>query len=77
MSDLWQVGVFFPGTPIFSTNKTDHYDITKILLKVALTTIEKTQLQCINFVLNPYFDSGAVNICQQWHELYDKRGKYF
>jgi hypothetical protein len=47
----------------------EHHDITKILLKVALTTIEKTQLQCINFVLNPYFDSGAVNICQQWHEL--------
>ena len=30
---------FSPGTPVFSTNKTDHHDITEILLKVALNTI--------------------------------------
>ena len=28
-----------PGTPGFSTNKIDHFDITEILLKVALDTI--------------------------------------
>jgi hypothetical protein len=28
-----------PGTPVFSTNKTDRHDITEILLKVALYTI--------------------------------------
>jgi hypothetical protein len=28
---------FSPGTPVSSTNKTDHHDITEILLKVALT----------------------------------------
>jgi hypothetical protein len=33
---LRQVGVFFPGTPVSSTNKTDRHDITEILLKVAL-----------------------------------------
>ena len=33
--DLW----FFPGTPISSTNKTDSHNITEILLKVALNTI--------------------------------------
>ena len=30
---------FSPGTPVSSTNKTDHHDITEILLKVALNTI--------------------------------------
>ena len=41
VSDLQQVGGFFPGTPVSSTNKTDHNDITEILLKVALNTINK------------------------------------
>ena len=30
---------FSPGTPVSYTNKTDHHDITEILLKVALNTI--------------------------------------
>jgi len=29
---------FSLGTPVFSTNKTDHHDIAEILLKVALKT---------------------------------------
>ena len=33
---------FSPGTPVSSTNKTDHRDITEILLKVALNTIALT-----------------------------------
>ena len=33
---------FSPGSPISSTNKTDHHDITEILLKVALNTIKQT-----------------------------------
>jgi hypothetical protein len=37
--DLWQVRWFSPDTLVFSTNKTDRYDITEILLKVALNTI--------------------------------------
>ena len=37
---------FSPGTLVSSTNKTDHHDITEILLKVALNTIT------INFLLN-------------------------
>jgi hypothetical protein len=32
---LW----FSLGIPVSSTNKTDHHDITEILLKVALNTI--------------------------------------
>ena len=31
---------FSPGPPVSSTNKTDHYDITEILLKVALNIIK-------------------------------------
>ena len=31
-------GWFSPGPPVSSTNKTDHHDMTKILLKVALNT---------------------------------------
>jgi hypothetical protein len=36
------------GTQVSSTNKTDHHDITKILLKVALSTI--TSLPPLNSV---------------------------
>ena len=36
VSDLRQV--FSPGTPVSSTNKTDHHDITEILLKLTLDT---------------------------------------
>ena len=43
VSDLRQVRWFSPGTPVFSTNKTDRHDITEILLKVALNTIILTQ----------------------------------
>jgi hypothetical protein len=38
--DLWQGGGFL--WVISSTNKTDHHDITEILLKVALNTITLT-----------------------------------
>jgi hypothetical protein len=43
---LW----FSPGIPVSSTNKTDRHDITGILLKVALNTInhhlpDKTELK--------------------------------
>jgi len=34
---------FSPGTPVSSTNKTDRYDITEILLKVVLNTINHTK----------------------------------
>jgi hypothetical protein len=39
VSDLWQVCGFLPGTPVSSTYKTDHHDITEILLEVALNTV--------------------------------------
>ena len=41
VKDLRQVSKFFPGTPVSSTNKTDRFDITEILLKVAFNTINQ------------------------------------
>jgi len=38
VSDLWQVGGFLSGISVSSTNKTDPYNITEILLKVTLST---------------------------------------
>ena len=35
---------FSPGSPASSTNKTDHNDITEILLKVALNTIKRNTI---------------------------------
>jgi hypothetical protein len=32
-----------PGPQVCSTDKTDHHDITEILLKVALNTIKQTK----------------------------------
>jgi hypothetical protein len=39
-----------PCTPVFSINKTDRYDITEILLKVALNTITLTGKTTRNFI---------------------------
>ena len=43
VGDLRQVGGFFRVLLISSTNKTDRHDITEILLKVALNTINLYQ----------------------------------
>ena len=42
-------------SPVSSTNKTDHHDITEILLKVALNTITP----------NPYYTSSVVEPIKQ------------
>ena len=34
---------FSPGTPVSSTNKTDHHDIVETLLKVPLNNINQTK----------------------------------
>jgi hypothetical protein len=41
VSDLRLVGWFSPGIPVSSTNKTDRHGIADILLKVALSTINR------------------------------------
>jgi hypothetical protein len=38
LCDWW----FSPGIPVSLTNKIDHHDITEIMLKVALNTINQT-----------------------------------
>ena len=48
-------GWFSPGTPVSSTNKTDHYNITEILLKVALSNITLTLNLAIRCVLCSLF----------------------
>jgi hypothetical protein len=53
--DVQQVGGFFPGIPVSPTNKTDHEDITSILLKVALNTKPKPVL-CI--VMYRYYNDN-------------------
>ena len=47
---------FFPGSPVSSTNKADHHNITEILLKVALNTIKQTNILWWNF------DSSILDI---------------
>ena len=55
---------FSAGTLVSSTNKTDHYDITEILLKVALSTINLNLnhiRKCIaNFTLLKHASSPSV-----------------
>ena len=41
-------GRFSPGTPVSSTNKTDRHDITELLLKVVLNTINQTTMKYNN-----------------------------
>ena len=41
---------FSPGTPVSSTNKTDRHNITEILLKVALNTINQTKIKITLYV---------------------------
>ena len=50
VSDLWQVLVFSPCTPVSSSNKPDRHDITEILLKVSF--------QCHN----PNSNNISINI---------------
>jgi membrane-bound inhibitor of C-type lysozyme len=61
--------LFSPHTLVSSTNKTDHHDITEILLKVALNTITLT----LHFIFRNNLDKRAVNEltyqCQEYKTL--------
>jgi hypothetical protein len=57
VNDLRQVCGFSPGTPVPSTNKTDFHDITEILLKVALNTINQT-----NHFIYFYYDLDLCHL---------------
>jgi hypothetical protein len=49
------------GTPVSSTNKTDRNDITEILLKVVLRTINQTYIIYKNY---PYIPSDDIETLQ-------------
>jgi hypothetical protein len=36
---IWNIHDFLGGAPVSSTSKTDHHDLTEILLKVVLNTL--------------------------------------
>jgi hypothetical protein len=49
--------VVFSGTLVSSTNKTDRHEITEILLKVALNTMNQTKLNLFcYFVVVPVIE---------------------
>ena len=52
VAGLWHVGGFLRVLPVFSINKTDHHDITEILLKVALSTINQPKYCMYIFLYN-------------------------
>ena len=59
---------FFPGTPVFSTNKTDRYDIAEILLKVALNT---HNFSSVGLVQNIYYHYHQT-ITRSLHAIAEK-----
>jgi hypothetical protein len=56
--------VFFPGTPVSSSNKTDIHDITDISLKVTLSTINQS-----NHLLSVNYNSYASLNASETNEL--------
>ena len=69
---LW----FSAGTPVSSTNKTDCHNITEILLKVALNTINQTKLlikcQWNALMVESKSSNGVLNYKKMniWHQKY-------
>ena len=56
--------MFSPSTPVSSTNKTDHHDITEILLKVAFNTINPNQSSYttwFNHITTLYWNTSRVH----------------
>ena len=57
---------FSQGTPVSSTNKTDRYDITEILLKVALNTIDQLNQPTIYSIL---INKNCKTFCRKWGNI--------
>ena len=53
---------FFPGTPVSSTNKTDRHDITEILIKVALDTINQAIDQTYTFLFQTLYNTQYIGV---------------
>ena len=61
MSVTWTGRWFSQGTPVSSNNKTDEHDITDILLKVALSTINQAKPNVnFYFIVNEKINSFYV-----------------
>ena len=59
---------FILNPPVSSTNKTDRHDITEILLKVALNTINP-QLYGKYFLFNSMIvETAAVFMCNRFYQ---------
>ena len=65
---------FSPGTPIFSTNKTDRHVMTEILLKVALSTIKQKKcsgiMNSINFSPRKTINKNTTTFFQSNLRIY-------
>ena len=57
---------FSPGIPVSSTNKTDHHDITVILLKVALNTISLCYMDLFIIVIFCILQKCHLDLCHFW-----------
>jgi hypothetical protein len=49
-----EISIILHGTPVSSTSKTDRHDIAKILLKVALNTINPNPLKSFLIIFTLY-----------------------
>jgi hypothetical protein len=58
---------FSLGTPVSSTNKTDCHDITEILLKMALNTINLNQTKRISFSKLYIMYSKSLSSCTNYY----------
>jgi len=70
VTGLW----FSPGTPVSSTNKIYHHNITEILLKVVLNTINQTnknikQIKITCVLQINFLKQRCLKICQKWTDL--------
>jgi hypothetical protein len=70
-ADLW----FSLGTWVSSTNKTDCYDITEILLKIALNTIKK-KIHCFIFLSSKIRWLKLKNIVHVYNYIYLFSSRY-
>jgi hypothetical protein len=60
---------FSLGSPVSSTNKTDHQDITEILLKVALNTNKQTnkQYELTKGGTTKCYNNGDIQLIKTWY----------